>query len=57
MPSDEFEVQVELTRDEAYEILMRCLQSDEADTPLFKAALKKLARAIEAPRHPRNEAA
>lgn len=40
-------VQVLLTKDEAYELLMRCLQSDEEDTPVFRNALRNLARAIE----------
>ncbi len=41
-------VKVELTADEAYEILMRCLQSAEKDTPVFHSAIQRLARAIEA---------
>lgn len=41
------EVYVLLTREEAYEILMRCLQSEEEDTPVFRNALRRLARAIE----------
>lgn len=41
-------VKVELTTEEAYEILMRCLQSAEKDTPVFHAAIQRLARAIEA---------
>lgn len=40
-------VNVELTRDEAYEILSRCLQSIERDNPTFHTAIRKLARAIE----------
>ena len=41
-------VKVELTAEEAYEILMRCLQSAEKDTPVFHSAIQRLARAIEA---------
>lgn len=41
-------VRVELTHEEAYEILMRCLQSAEQDTPTFHSAIQRLARAIEA---------
>jgi hypothetical protein len=40
-------VYVLLSREEAYEILMRCLQSEEEDTPVFRNALRRLARAIE----------
>ena len=40
-------VKVELTHEEAYEILMRCLQSAEQDTPVFHSAIRRLARAIE----------
>jgi hypothetical protein len=45
-------VRVELTHDEAYEILMRCLQSAERDTPVFHTAIQRLARAIEAQHEP-----
>lgn len=40
-------IQVLLTREEAYDLLMRCLQSDEEDTPVFRNAIRRLARAIE----------
>jgi len=40
-------VYVLLSREEAYELLMRCLQSEEEDTPVFRNALRRLARAIE----------
>lgn len=40
-------VTVELTQDEAHEVLMRCLQSIEKDTAEFHSAIKKLARAID----------
>lgn len=41
-------VRVELTLEEANEVLMRCLQSPEMDTPAFHSAIQRLARAIEA---------
>jgi hypothetical protein len=50
-------VQVELTHEEAYEILMRCLQSAEQDTPTFHSAIQRLARAIEAHHEPSRKAA
>jgi hypothetical protein len=50
-------VRIELTHDEAYEILMRCLQSPEQDTPIFHAAIQRLARAIEAQHEPGAKAA
>ena len=50
-------VKVELSHDEAYEILMRCLQSIEQDTPTFHSAIQKLARAIESGRHSYKKAA
>jgi hypothetical protein len=40
-------VRVELTLEEANEVLMRCLQSPEKDTPAFHSAIQRLARAIE----------
>ncbi|MEX2243923.1 MAG: hypothetical protein WD716_08770 [Fimbriimonadaceae bacterium] len=50
-------VKVELTHDEAHEILMRCLQSPEKDTPVFHSAIQRLARAIEAHHEPDSRAA
>jgi hypothetical protein len=47
MKGHEDHVKVLLTKEEAYELLMRCLQSDEDDTPVFRNALRRLARAIE----------
>lgn len=47
MKNLEREVVVELSYDEAYEILNRCLQSSDDDTPLFRDALRRLAWAIE----------
>ncbi len=41
------EICIVLTREEAYEILTRCLQSAENDTPTFQSAILRLARAIE----------
>ncbi len=40
-------VQVELTYDEAHEILTRCLLASGEDTACFRDALRKLAWAIE----------
>lgn len=40
-------MQVELSYDEAYEILNRCLLAQGEDTNLFRDALRKLAWAIE----------
>ncbi len=40
-------VVVALTREEAEEILTRCLQSPEQDNPVFDAGITRLARAIE----------
>ncbi len=50
-------VLIELDREEAYEILMRCLESEQADTPLFRSAMQKLARAIESRARSNNDAA
>lgn len=47
MREEERAVKVEFLYDEAYEILSRCLYSSQADTPLFRDALRKLAWAIE----------
>ena len=43
----ENEVEVGLTREEAWEILSRCLSSVQEDTPVSETALRKLARSIE----------
>ena len=40
-------VHVLLSKDEAYELLTRCIQSEEEDTAVFRNALRRLARAIE----------
>ena len=34
------------TEDEVYELLLRCVTSDEEDNPAFRSALEKLASAI-----------
>ena len=39
-------VRIEMTHDEAYELLVRCLQSPDHDTPVFHSAIQVLARAI-----------
>lgn len=47
MTGEERPVQVQLSYDEAYEILNRCLLAQGEDTKLFRDALRKLAWAIE----------
>ena len=47
MTGGEHQVQVQLSYDEAYEILNRCLLAQGEDTKLFRDALRKLAWAIE----------
>ena len=39
-------VQLLLTRDEAWELLSRCLHSEDPDDDAFRNALSKLAQAI-----------
>ena len=39
-------IRIEMTHDEAYELLLRCLQSPEQDTPIFHSAIQVLARSI-----------
>lgn len=39
-------VQVSFTEEEAYELLMRCVNSDEDDNSTFQDAISKLANAI-----------
>lgn len=38
---------IELTEEEAYELLFRCLQSTDQDTPVFQSALKRIANALQ----------
>lgn len=40
-------IEVVFTPEEAQEVLSRCLQSAEKDTPAFHSAIHRLARAIE----------
>lgn len=40
-------VSVTLSRDEAWEMLVRCLASKEEDSAVVSSALRKLARALE----------
>ncbi|MBL8069240.1 MAG: hypothetical protein JNM28_12390 [Armatimonadetes bacterium] len=47
MRDEERPVVVNLSIDEAYEILNRCLGSAGDDTPLFRDALRRFAWAIE----------
>lgn len=51
MNDEERSVVIQLTYDEASEILARCLASNMDDTPAFRAALMRLAWAIEAYDH------
>ncbi len=45
-------VQLLLTRDEAWELLSRCLHSEDPDDDAFRNALQKLAQALrETPAH------
>ena len=45
MGRDERSVCLQLTMEEVEELLSRCLNSEEGDTPAFQQALLKLARA------------
>lgn len=47
MSGENKHVRVDLSYDEAYEILNRCLLATGEDTKLFRDALRKLAWAIE----------
>jgi len=38
-------VMVQLTREEAWEVLLRCMSSRDTDGPTVKSAMMKLARA------------
>ncbi len=49
MEQQESYVSIKMTQEEAYELLSRCLQSQEEDTPVFRSALRRLARAAETP--------
>ena len=49
MESRESFVTVKLTQEEAYEILSRCLQSQEEDNPVFLSAIRRIAKAAESP--------
>lgn len=40
-------VTIELTEEEAYELLFRCVQSADQDTPVFQTSLKKIATALQ----------
>ena len=40
------DLQITLTEEEAYELLLRCVSNDEEDNPAFKSALSTLAEAI-----------
>ncbi|MBX3111668.1 MAG: hypothetical protein KF857_06630 [Fimbriimonadaceae bacterium] len=42
-------VSVKMTQEEAYEILSRCLQSQEEDNPVFLSAIRRIAKAAEHP--------
>ncbi|MCB8932305.1 MAG: hypothetical protein M9921_08575 [Fimbriimonadaceae bacterium] len=39
-------IRLDLSRDEAWELLSRCMRSEEPDDDSFRMALEKLARAL-----------
>ncbi|MBS1707686.1 MAG: hypothetical protein JSS65_03070 [Armatimonadetes bacterium] len=49
MESSETYVSVRMTQEEAYEILSRCLQSQQEDNPVFVSAIRRIAQAAESP--------
>ena len=49
MDGDQRRVLVDFSHEEAFEILMRCLESSEQDTPVFRNAIRILACAIRQP--------
>jgi len=50
-------LQIALTEEEAYELLLRCVSNDEEDNPAFKSALSILAEAIKSNKTPQLRAA
>lgn len=40
------ELELRLSEDEAYEVLLRCVSHEEEDNPTFQSAMQKLANAI-----------
>ena len=51
MDGDQRRVLIDMSHEEAFEILMRCLESAEQDTPVFRTAIRILASAIRQPDH------
>ena len=49
MDTRETYVSVKMTQEEAYEVLSRCLQSQEDDNPVFLSAIRRIAKAAESP--------
>ena len=47
MYRDEQMIQVELTREEALSLFLRCLNSSESDSPEIVSALRKLGHVLE----------
>ena len=47
MYRDEQKIQVELTREEALSLFLRCLNSNESDSPEIVSALRKLGHVLE----------
>lgn len=45
-------VRIEMRHDEAYELLLMCLQSPDYDTPVFHSAIQLLARALKSTDQP-----
>jgi hypothetical protein len=52
MNGDQEMVVVELTRDEALGLFLRCLNSSESDSPAIVSALRKLGHVLEASEEP-----
>ena len=52
MNGDQEMMVVELTRDEALGLFLRCLNSSESDSPAIVSALRKLGHILEASQDP-----
>jgi hypothetical protein len=46
MPKENDVIMILFSRDEAWEILARCLASSDPDTPAIRSAMQKLARVV-----------
>ncbi|MCH7903361.1 MAG: hypothetical protein IH944_02210 [Armatimonadetes bacterium] len=56
MDGDQRRVLIDFSHEEAFEILMRCLESTEHDTPVFRNAIRILACAIRQPKQEKDVA-